>query len=220
MTQTVITVGAHRIPLNEFPHRPLRKSTIVYRAQSGFSEKSYIVDKNQPYTLPSPRGSILVSLELSACVEDVFAPVSGRTRTVTEEFARGIDFTSFIVTRPYRLATVDHSKARRFGIPASASRTAHDLDLIRKWTRALAHAGFDGILYRSPSAQTNRITSAALFGRPPGYEGIRKHDFIVNGLDALASNGFTIHHGGTRTQLDIIDGVTSTEIRSPAQPGR
>ena len=194
------------IDLASLPVRYLRKGTTVYRSHSvSASPLTTAQHQRGPFDLAAPRITAYLATEAGAAITELLGPIAGRARAVTEEQARRFVVTSMVIRRPFKLASVDHAKARKAGLDLPEHKGLPAFAVTRTLAARLDAAGFDGVFYSSPFVDHERVTLMALFDDPsvskPMVEVTAE---TVPGVEAAIEAGFEVTPAHTRAHLDII----------------
>lgn len=194
------------LDLASLPVRHLRKGTTVYRAHGeGAAPLVTAVRHRGPFDLSRPRVTAYLATEASAAIAEILGPVAGRTRAVTEEQARRFVVSSLIIRRPFKLASVDHAKARKAGLVLPERKGLPAFAMTRSLAARLDSAGFDGVFYTSSFVDHGRVTLMALFDDPGcGKPMVEVASDFVPGVEAAIEAGFEVTPAHTRAHLDII----------------
>jgi hypothetical protein len=194
------------IDLASLPVRYLRKGTTVYRSHSvSASPLTTAQHQRGPFDLAAPRITAYLATEAGAAITELLGPIAGRARAVTEEQARRFVVTSMVIRRPFKLASVDHAKARKAGLDLPKHKGLPAFAVTRTLAARLDAAGFDGVFYSSPFVDHERVTLIALFDAPANAKPVLEvTSGRMPGIHAALEAGFTVVTAHTRAHLDLI----------------
>ena len=166
----------------------------------------FATDGEGPFDLSNGLGTCYVSLDLDQTIGEVVGPASGRFRAVNEAQARRLRVVPLRVRRPFRLASVDHAKARPFGLGGGTYADEGSFDETKEWAAALQAAGFDGVLFSPRFIDTAKVSMAALFGAAgtPSPGPLEVAGAEIDGITASLAAGFEVVPEQLRTHYDLI----------------
>ena len=194
-------------PLQNFPARYLRRGTTIFRAHLVTAGPwQYSSSPLGPFDLAHPRATLYASTEPGHSLRELLVPIGGRHQIITEAQIRRFVVTPLRVKRGYRLATVDHAKARQFDFPGVARLVAAGFPACRRWAEALAANGFDGIAFTGTSADSARATGLALFRDADRDSAPRliEDGEPIDGEATARAAGFRIAPDGLRSHIDLL----------------
>jgi hypothetical protein len=197
-----------------FPAHYLRTGTIVYRGslvdRGNFAARALnpvpAIWKG-PYDIPHPFKTTYISLDIESVVDEMFGSAAGRSRMVTESQARRFHVVPLKMNRGFRLASIEHAKARGLGFDGPTHRRPGDEGHTTEWASHLADAGFQGVIFNSRRPATARVTLAALFlgvVTDDAFPPMTAFGEPITGIAAAGVAGFSVEPWHLRSHLDLI----------------